>query len=309
MDMKILVAIIVAAGLIAGLALLAGHSSGTSGEETGESPTPPPTTTPPGQGGGLSLEGVWSGTYTSSRGSGGWTWQIKKLSNGEYTGCIRVTGPYDTGGMWMPLQINVNGDSITLGMVGGPGVTFSGQLNGASASGSWSMMGGQDSGAWSGSRTGPLTGDLPCQAGSGTPGGGYTTTTSPPPGSTTGGGSAQPCTIQPPNSLSDSFDSAYTALVSVFGRNNLSCMQSILSGDRYVAVFSAPASQEDIGEIAGQLGNALAAEGWSNVSYVSGSSPSGVAMMAYRGNVILEIAVTPSSSTRLMIALSFSTGS
>ncbi|MEB3844663.1 MAG: hypothetical protein LRS48_03150 [Desulfurococcales archaeon] len=147
--------------------------------------TPTASTTSPGgttgTSGKASLEGVWKGTYHGMRGSGEWTWVIKR-SNTGYTGCLRTSGTYSTGGSWVPLTVTVENGRITLGTVAMGGVTFTGSVNGGSASGSWTMAGGADRGDWQGRRVSSTSGPMPCGSGGQ---GGHTTTTTTHTGTTT----------------------------------------------------------------------------------------------------------------------------
>jgi len=277
LDMKIVLAVVLvlAIGGVAAMTLQGGGSQGTTSSTT----TPPSSTstttsgstpiqtttagqeqqeTPSG------LEGEWRGIYESNYGRGEWTWIIRQASDGSYEGCIRVSGPYDTGGDWIPLTIQVEGDTITLGTVGGVQVTFTGKVAGDSVSGTWSLAGGQDGGGWSGQRVGPAS-DLPCMSssgGSGTtyPGEEATTTTSQPYTTTI---VEEVCTPTPPPQYAEAYQSVMSAVEAALPGVTLKCYMQNMVGTMYVVVFNMENYDPGMAyEAAQALVEAMNASGW-----------------------------------------------
>jgi len=98
--------------------------------------------------GSVDITGAWHGTYDSSKGSGEWSWLIKKSGN-EYTGVLTTTGPYSGGNV--PVSVTLKGNKITVGWVAA-GVVFEGTVSKDKMSGTWKFQDGMDHGSWEGVR-------------------------------------------------------------------------------------------------------------------------------------------------------------
>jgi len=96
----------------------------------------------------LDITGAWHGTYESARGTGEWSWVIKKSGNG-YTGILTTTKPYN--GENIPVSVTLKGNKITVGWVAA-GVVFEGTVSGDKMSGKWKFQNGMDGGNWEGVR-------------------------------------------------------------------------------------------------------------------------------------------------------------
>lgn len=94
------------------------------------------------------ITGAWHGTYKSAKGSGEWSWVIKKTGN-TYTGILTTTPPYS--GQNIPISVTLEGNKITIGWVEA-GVVFDGTVSGDKMSGTWRFQNGMDSGTWEGVR-------------------------------------------------------------------------------------------------------------------------------------------------------------
>lgn len=94
------------------------------------------------------LSGTWEGTYDGThQGTFTLDWQ---QSGSKLTGTIDLSSVGK-----LPIDGNVNGDTISFGTVGSTAIQYSGSVSGDSMSGSYKVAGGggSGSGSWSARRT------------------------------------------------------------------------------------------------------------------------------------------------------------
>ena len=198
-DSKLIIGVIVALVIVLGAAYAL--SSGGGGEETSSNQTSQnqnqtsggtggPGSPTGGQSGGgtgsgagsggssgtsggtqVDMTGEWEGTYTSGYGNGEWKLKVQRTNMG-YVGCMLLSGPYNST-EWFGVQINVNGNQVTVTFPTNMQTTVTGTVSGDHMSGTWSVItpNGQDGGQWTGTRISTTVSSMPC-LGSGTPGGG-----------------------------------------------------------------------------------------------------------------------------------------
>ncbi len=282
-----IIAVVVVVVVAAALAL----GGGGSGESLPTTSTTSPAggaTSPPVGGasttttvaGGASVEGKWSGRYTGSYGSGTWVWIIIEDGSGAYHGCLKTTGAYATSG-WVPMWVNVSGDRISVGVVGGGAVTFTGKVSGSSASGTWTLAGGRDTGTWTGSREGPATG-LPCQMG------GSPTSTTPrhePEGTT----ASLECNPSPPPSYASAYESLVEAVTGTLEHSEFRCnYATVLASIQYAAYFEASNASITQGTL-NQLEAALRSAGWQNVTSTYSTDLIQISAFSYQGQPLMAL--------------------
>ncbi len=311
MDIK-LIGIIVVIILIVGVAVALTHRSGGSQNSTtstsSQTTTTPHNTKTTTSQGLVSFEGTWSGEYHGKYGNGGWTWIIKKTSGGGYTGCLQTTGTYATNG-WIPIQIQLSGNKITIGTVGPNAVTFTGTVTGSHASGTWKMTNSPEGGDWSGSKTGTAE-SLPCMPGhtttqtQGTTHSSTTTHTTIT--STTGGTGNLACNPPPPSNYQEAFNSLLQATINVLGSGNIQCVTaSIVGGIQYATVFDLqnynPSQAGDIGQ---EIANQLYSMGWNMTQVKITSSQVQIVAGSYNGMGFLGlITISPSGSGQATLTI------
>ncbi|MEB3757749.1 MAG: hypothetical protein GSR76_02720 [Desulfurococcales archaeon] len=285
--------IVILIAAAAGAVIIANHGGSSSENHATQSSTTstqgPKTTTEtsggnqgttPQQGGATGstadLSGTWRGTYTCSRGTGHFEWIIKKTSNGNYVGALKVMDYYPTNG-YIDIEVRTSGDTITVGTVGGasgvPAVTFTGKLSnsGNHAEGTWKFTNQMDSGTWKADKVSSST-QIPGQ-------------TSPPTSTMTGsetssmpqtttetqqGGGEIKCSPPPPDDYKTSYKAALDAVVQVFGESNINCVTATMLGQppivQYAAQFDlSGVTQGNLGDFAGRLKEAMESHGWGAV--------------------------------------------
>ncbi|MEB3759343.1 MAG: hypothetical protein GSR72_08015 [Desulfurococcales archaeon] len=281
MDPKILVivAILAVGGIAAAIFIGGGGGTPTTNESTSTTTTSTPPTntgTNTGTSSQVSIEGTWQGTYTSSYGQGTWKWVIKEISPGQYEGCLMTNGPYRTSD-WLPVTVTVQGNQITLGAVGTAQITFTGTINGNSASGTWQFSGGgQDHGNWQGSKISSES-TLPCM------GSGDTGTTTPPETTSTETTTTFTgdlgCVPSPSDTLHDAYTDINLALAEVYGSDNISCGYVETSMAQYY-VYTVVIDQfnpNNLPEDLQNLAQTLESYGWTNVTtYTQAGSLGGI---------------------------------
>lgn len=226
------------------------------------------------------LSGTWRGTYTCSRGTGHFEWIIKKTSNGNYVGALKVMDYYPTNG-YIDIEVRTSGDTITIGTVGGasgvPAVTFTGKLSnsGSHAEGTWKFTNQMDSGSWKADKVSGST-EIPVQTGqtTSTMTGSETSTMTQSQTQTTtetqqAGGEIK-CSPPPPDDYKASYKAALDAVLQVFGESNIKCVTATMLGQppivQYAVQFDlSGVTQDNLGDFAGRLKEAMESHGWGAV--------------------------------------------
>ncbi len=294
MDPKILaiIGVIVVVGLAA--ALFIGGGGGSTTNETTSTTTQTntqseTTTTSTSTSTSSELEGTWQGTYTSSQGSGTWKWVIKKTGENQYVGCLYTQGPYPTQ-EWIPMQIQVNGNQITLGSIGAVAVTFTGTFEGTSASGTWHST--YDQGSWQGTKI-SSDNNLPCFI----PGESTTTTpaettteTTTTQETTTSTTTEISCMIPPPENLEWAFNSVNNAILEAF--QQVTCLTSGTQNGEYAySLVVSPFNLNDANQYATTIAQSLRDDGWSDV-IVAAQPPAMMVTATYYGdNITIQVGI------------------
>jgi len=285
--------IIILIAAAAGAILVANHGGSSSGNQTAQPSTTntqePKTTTETSGGnqgatqqqGGTTgstadLSGTWRGTYTCSRGTGHFEWIIKKTSNGNYVGALKVMDYYPTNG-YIDIEVGTSGDTITIGTVGGasgvPAVTFTGKLSnsGSHAEGTWKFTNQMDSGTWKADKVSSST-QIPEQTSSptSTMTGSETSSVTQTTTETQQGGGEIKCTPPPPDDYKSSYKAALDAVIQVFGKSNINCVSATILGQPPIVQYSAQfdlsgVTQDNLGDFAGRLKEAMESHGWGAV--------------------------------------------
>ena len=246
-------------------------TTGTSGSSQGTTQQQGGTT-----GSTADLSGTWRGTYTCSRGTGHFEWIIKKTSNGNYVGALKVMDYYPTNG-YIDIEVRTSGNTITIGTVGGasgiPAVTFTGKLSGSGshAEGTWKFTNQMDSGAWKADKVSSST-EIPVQTGSttSTMTGSETSTMTQTTTETQQAGGEIKCSPPPPDDYKASYKAALDAVLQVFGESNINCVSATMLGQppivQYAAQFDlSGVTQDNLGDFAGRLKEAMESHGWGAV--------------------------------------------